>query len=76
MGVVYYWFLWKVVGQNSTDVTSFCTMQFEKVGRGLLQEAFQRVGGNKKVSVLENAVNTEAIQINQLYTTMGLGFLI
>ena len=63
MGVVYNCFLWKVVRQNSTDVTSFCTMQFEKVERGLLQEAFQRVGENKKGLVLENAVNTESIQI-------------
>ena len=31
-------FLWKVVRQNDTDVTSFC-MQFEKLGPGLLREA-------------------------------------
>ena len=50
----------------------FC-VQFEKVGRGLLREVFwregegiisQKRGGNKKGSVLENAVNTEAIQVN------------
>ena len=36
-------FLRKVIRQNSTDVTSFC-VQFEKVGHGLLREAFQREG--------------------------------
>ena len=49
--------------------SSFC-VQLEKVGRGLLREAFQgkrecivsrKRGGNKKGSVLENAVITEAI---------------
>ena len=60
-------FLWKVVRQNDTNVTSFC-MQFKKLGRGLLRWAFQtegervvslKRGGNKKGSVLENSVNTE-----------------
>ena len=42
--VVYNWvFLRKVVRQSHTDVTSFC-MQFEKIGRGLLWEAFQSEG--------------------------------
>ena len=42
--VVQNWFfLWKVVRQNDTDVTSFC-MQFEKIGRGLLREGKRRVG--------------------------------
>ena len=54
-------------------MTSFC-MQFEKIGRGLLRGAFQsdmewvvslKRGGNKKGSVLENSVNTEAILINK-----------
>ena len=50
-------------------------MQFEKVGCGLLQEAFQsegewvvcwKSGGeNKEGLVLENSVNTEAFQINK-----------
>ena len=56
-------FLLKVVRQSHTDVMSFC-MQFKKIGCGLLREAFRREGecfvsrkrgGNKKVSVLENA---------------------
>ena len=33
----------KVVRQHDTDVKSLC-MQFEKVGRGLLREAFWREG--------------------------------
>ena len=36
-------FLQKLVGQQRTDVTSFC-MQFEKIGRGLLRQAFQSEG--------------------------------
>ena len=36
-------FLQKVVRQSHTNVTSFC-MQFEKIGRGLLREAFQSEG--------------------------------
>ena len=40
MKVVNNCFLWKVVRQNDTDVTSFC-MQFEKIGRGLLQKVTQ-----------------------------------
>ena len=41
--VVYNCFLWKVVRQSHTDVTSFC-MQFEKIGRGLLRQAFRSEG--------------------------------
>ena len=50
-------------------MTSF-HMQFEKIGHGLLGEAFQsegecivcqKRGGNKKGLVLENAVNIEVI---------------
>ena len=36
-------FLWKVIRQNDTNLTSFF-MQFEKVGCGLLQKAFQSEG--------------------------------
>ena len=36
-------FLWKVIRQDGTEVTSLC-MQFEKAGRGLLWEAFQSKG--------------------------------
>ena len=52
----------KFVRQRRTDVTTF-SMQFEKIERGLLGEAFrkrrialiaEREGGNKKVSVLES----------------------
>ena len=38
--VVYNFFLRKVVMQKCTDMISYC-MQFEKIGRGLLPEAFQ-----------------------------------
>ena len=41
--VVYSCFLWKLVRHRHTDVTSFC-MQFEKIGLGLLQEAFWSKG--------------------------------
>ena len=67
-------FLLNVVRQNDTNVKSF-RMQFEKIGHGVLQKAFRgegecvfsrkRGGGNKKGSVLEIAVNTEAILINK-----------
>ena len=58
-------FLRKVVKQNHTDVTLFC-MKFEKIGCGLLREAFwgeggallaEREGENKKGLVLKNAGN-------------------
>ena len=38
--VVYNCFLWKVVRQSHNHVTKFC-IQFEKIGRGLLREAFR-----------------------------------
>ena len=43
VGIVYNFFLRKVVRQNENNVMSFC-MQFEKVGHGLLREAFWREG--------------------------------
>ena len=64
-------FLQKVIKQNGTNMTSVC-MQFKKVGCGLLWKLFEesrsaflaeREGENKKRSVLENAVNTEAIRL-------------
>ena len=38
-----YSFLWNVVRQSHTDLTSFC-MQFEKIGCGLLRKAFWSEG--------------------------------
>ena len=40
--VAYNRFLWKVLRQSNTDVKSFF-MQFKKIGRGLLQEAFSEL---------------------------------
>ena len=67
-------FLWKVVRQNNIDVTSRF-MQLEKVGRGLLREAFggegecylslKSEGQIRKNRSWKRQVNIETLKVNK-----------
>ena len=71
--VVYSFFLRKLVRQRRTEVTSFC-MQFEKIGHGLLWEAFwsegvalkaEREGEIRKYQSWKTEVNIGVLCVNK-----------